>query len=231
MKVYQKINSLFKRDMSLPKSPIIIGEYSCPEFKYLESNLWLFDEKIDGTNTKIFFDGYDLTFGGKTDNAQMPVKLLKYLQDKFLPQIDVFKKVFKDVHGEEIENYATGQVEFTKSVYLYGEGYGGKIQSGSKYNEHESFILFDINIFGWWLNREDVKNIAQQLKIEVVPEVGCGTLVEMVKIVKSGFKSHFGEFKAEGIVARPMVPLRTRRGDRVIAKLKYKDFYEGKNRN
>jgi len=224
MKVYHKINSLFKRDMSLPKNNIIIGEYSCPEFEYLENNLWLWDEKMDGTNTKVHFDGYNLTFGGKTDNAQIPVKLLKHLQNKFLPQIDVFREIFKDVQGEEIENYATGQVEFTKSVYLFGEGYGGKIQGGGKYRPDESFILFDVKIGDWWLHREDVKDIASKLNIDVVPELGQGTLLELPGRVATGFKSAFGDFTAEGIVARPAVPLHTRSGRRIITKLKYKDF-------
>lgn len=231
MKEYHKVQSLFKRNMSLPKNPMMFGDYTCPEFEYLENNLWLWDEKIDGTNTKIYFDGDNITFGGKTDNADIPSRLVKVLQNIFLPQIDVFREVFKDAPEEEITNYATGQVEFLKDIYLFGEGYGGKIQKGGKYRQDESFILFDVYISGWWLKREDVKDIAQRFKLDIVPEVGVGTLKEMVTKVEAGFKSNFGDFVAEGIVARPMVPLKSRRGDRIITKIKHKDFYEIKNRN
>ena len=213
MLTYHKINSLFLRDSSKPKNPIIVGEYTDPVFKYLENNLWDFDEKIDGTNTKILFTGVDLFFGGKTDNAQMPTKLLKFLQDKFLPQIDTFKSIFVNPNDTE-----------RQEVYLYGEGYGGKIQKGGKYRPDESFILFDVKIGKWWLNREDVKDIAKKLSIDTVPELGQGTLIDLVKKVRAGFNSTFGDFIAEGIVARPAVPLCTRAGQRVITKLKHIDF-------
>jgi hypothetical protein len=46
----------------------------------------------------------------------------------------------------------------------------------------------------------------------------------MEKYCEEGFKSHWGDFIAEGIVARPKVELKTRAGHRIITKLKYKDF-------
>ena len=33
---YQKINTLYKRDMTKPKKPIILGEYSESEFEVLK---------------------------------------------------------------------------------------------------------------------------------------------------------------------------------------------------
>jgi hypothetical protein len=46
----------------------------------------------------------------------------------------------------------------------------------------------------------------------------------MVKICNKGFESQWGDFIAEGIVARPQVELRDRAGHRIITKLKHKDF-------
>jgi len=57
-----------------------------------------------------------------------------------------------------------------------------------------------------------------------VPIVGKGTLQDGIDLVKKGFNSVWGDFLAEGIVARPAVELRTRRGDRVITKIKACDF-------
>jgi len=88
-------------------------------------------------------------------------------------------------------------------------------------------VLFDVKINDWWLKREDVEDISRKFNIDVVPIVGYGTLEEMINLVKSRFKSAWslGEgFIAEGIVARPMIELKTRGGERIITKLKYKDY-------
>lgn len=52
---YQKINTLYKRDMTKPKKPIILGEYSEPEFEVLKDLKWEATEKIDGTNMSCCF--------------------------------------------------------------------------------------------------------------------------------------------------------------------------------
>lgn len=204
MKEYHKIQTIFKRDL---KGKIIESEYSCPEFEFLKDNEWIFTEKVDGTNIRIMFDKNQITFGGKTDNAQIPSFLVKYLQDKFLPQIDKFKEIF------------------TNSVCLYGEGYGAKIQKGGgNYRQDQSFVLFDIKIADWWLQRPDIITIATKMKIDVVPIIGRGTLQTLIDKVKGGIKSTWGDFLAEGIVARPATELKTRSGERIITKLKFKDF-------
>ena len=53
---------------------------------------------------------------------------------------------------------------------------------------------------------------------------GRGTLHEMVEQARKGIKSTWGDFAAEGIVARPAVELKTRAGHRIITKIKSKDF-------
>ena len=109
---------------------------------------------------------------------------------------------------------------------LYGEGYGTGIQKGGCYRDDKGFVLFDVWVNGWWLRREAVFDIADQLAIGVVPVVGVGTLPELVREVKAGFESQWGRFEAEGVVARPVVELCARNGQRIITKLKYKDFKE-----
>ena len=46
----------------------------------------------------------------------------------------------------------------------------------------------------------------------------------MIQRVQCGFDSRWGVFGAEGIVARPICELMNRQGERVITKLKCKDF-------
>jgi len=134
------------------------------------------------------------------------------LNETFLIQKDKFIEVFGDEGG----------------VCLYGEGYGGKIQkAGATYGGEQRFVLFDVKVGDWWLQREDVEDVANKLKIEVVPTCDGGSLNDMICMVKSGINSRWGDFVMEGIVARPSTELVARNGQRIITKLKYKDFYRG----
>lgn len=214
MKEYHKIQTVFKRDLENNFKTLIEGEYSIPEFEYLKSNEWVFTEKVDGTNIRIMFDGKNVLFGGKTDNAQIPQFLVQKLQERFLTI--KHKKVFQDKFGEE------------GNVCLYGEGYGEKIQKiGGKYRKDQDFVLFDVKIGDFWLQRHDVEDVAKVFDLDIVPILGIGNLIEMVEIVKKGFSSSWGEFVAEGIVARPKTELKTRAGKRIITKIKHKDFAQG----
>jgi len=216
MKAYHKIQTVLKRDPRTNYKTLVEGEVSLPEFEYLMGNLWTFTEKVDGTNIRVTFDGREIAFGGKTDNASIPAFLIKKLQDRFLPQAQKFVEKF----GGE-----------TTGVCLYGEGYGAKIQKGGgNYRQDPDFVLFDVKIGEWWLKRVDVEDVARFFDLDIVPIIGEGTLIEMIDKARNGFNSMWGNFLAEGIVARPKVELLTRDGSRLIAKIKHKDFYHEKNR-
>ena len=76
-----------------------------------------------------------------------------------------------------------------EEIILYGEGYGNKIQlNGEKYREDASFILFDVKVNGLWLEQKNVKNIANKLNIDVVPDLGIKTIPEIIELVKSEFQ-------------------------------------------
>lgn len=64
--------------------------------------------------------------------------------------------------------------------------------------------------------------------IKVVPIVGEGTLWEAVAFVKDHPMSTIAEkeHEMEGLVCRPAVELKNRRGERIIVKIKYEDFKE-----
>jgi hypothetical protein len=206
MQEYHKIQTVYLRDPATSYKTLLEGQFALPEFAYLADNMWFFTEKVDGTNIRVMFDGDAIAFGGKTDNAQIPFPLERKLEGRFLPQIETFGSTFVD------------------GICLYGEGYGEKIQGGGKYRQDQDFVLFDINISGWWLQRADVEGIAAMLGLDVVPIIGTGTLYDMVERAKAGFTSQWGSFMAEGIVARPTCELRSRGGGRIITKIKYKDF-------
>jgi hypothetical protein len=213
MNEYHKIQTIFKRDPKNNFKTLIDGEYSLPEFEYLANNLWEFTEKVDGTNTRIMFDGKSISFGGKTDNADINALLGNKLVETFITEESKhkFTKYFP------ILSYPDG-------ICLYGEGYGAKIQGGGNYRPDQGFVLFDVKIGDWWLQRKDVEDISAKLGLEIVPIIGRGTLFDMVKLVKAGVTSTWGEFQAEGLVGKPIIELKTRSGHRIITKLKTKDF-------
>ncbi len=207
MKEYHKIQTLFKRDLQQKSKPLIEGEWSLPEFEYLANNEWVFTEKVDGTNIRVMLAEGKVTFGGRTDSAQIPAQLVARLNEKFLPLADLALE------------------KLGENSCLYGEGYGAKIQKGGgNYRADQDFVLFDVKIGDWWLQRTDVEDVARTLGLDIVPIIGSGTLHDAVKIVKQGLKSTWGDFLAEGIVARPKIELFTRNKHRLITKIKGKDF-------
>ncbi len=219
MTKYHKILTVFKRDRT-NKGKIIFGEYAAPEFDYLKDNMWVFTEKVDGTNIRVMWDGENVIFGGKTDNAQMPVFLLYRLQELF--EGTAKKKLFR----ETFTDTKTGEI--MTDVCLYGEGFGARIQKGggNYIKDGVDFALFDVKIGDWWLERTNIEDIADKLGINVVPIVCESDLLDMANIAQCGFKSKWGDFMAEGIVAKPALELRNRAGHRIITKIKHKDFKE-----
>jgi len=214
MKEYHKIQSIYLRD---DDGVFIPGEWSKPEFEYLKDLQWIWTEKVDGTNTRVIYEpslsNSKISFKGKTDESQIYVRLLERLNDLFNQEnmIEIFKE-------------QKGSIIFP--LTLYGEGFGRKIQKGGgNYNpDGVDFVLFDVFIGGLWLKRESIERISSNLNIQIVPIVGKGTLSEAIEFTKSGFKSHWGDFIAEGLVLRPEIDLQTRRGERIITKVKHKDF-------
>jgi len=200
---YHKIQTVYKRDPATKHKTVLVGEYSLPEFAYLADCEWMFTEKVDGTNIRIGWDGTSVTFGGRTDNAQIPAFLVQRLMELFT---------------------ATTMAQLAPMT-LYGEGYGAKIQKGGGNYKSDGvdFVLFDV-FCGMWLERENVEDIATQLLVKAVPILGSGTLLNLKEYVHAGFTSRWGNFQAEGIVARPIVELLNRRGERIITKLKCRDF-------
>ena len=66
--------------------------------------------------------------------------------------------------------------------------------------------------------------MSKSLSIDVVPIIGEGTLNDAIEKTKMGSHSTWGSFNAEGLVMRPKVELFDRFGDRIIAKIKTRDF-------
>ena len=244
---YQKINTIFMRDAKnviMPYEPFVE-----PEFEYLRSLKWRGECKVDGTNMRIEvtkaevwddsmepskLEGVQLNvrFAGKTDNAQIPPKLLKFMEDNY-PKEKVLAslglKEFIPVEEWEVDhNWLT--YESIPNIYtIYGEGYGAGIQKagGNYIKDGVGFIVFDVKVNDIYLKTEARDEIATKLGAPIVPFMGYFTLDEAIEYVRKGFKTGLWDnkdFIEEGLVLRTDLGLRNRMGKRLIVKVKYEDF-------
>ena len=208
MREYEKIETLFNRDVNGTKK-LIFGSLRNEAIEYLMYLPWIFTEKIDGTNIRIHWDGHKVSFGARTEKSTIPPHLMKYLVDTFGG--DETEQLFEQTYGD-------------KEVILFGEGYGAKINKGEAYRPDVSFILFDVLVEDIYQSREVVEDTATMFGIEVVPVVCAGTIDDGVRFVMSNPKSTIGNAMMEGVVGRPLIELKDGNGQRVIVKMKWKDF-------
>ena len=202
---YPKINTIWKRDEN-NKFRIIEGDYSKIEFTAIKK--WNITEKIDGTNIRVIYKNGIVSFGGRTDNAQIPAHLYEYLQRTFT--LPIMLEVFGDA-----------------DVVLFGEGYGPKIQKGGGlYRKDVGFILFDAYIDGWWVLRNSIEDISDKIGIHYVPLIGTMKINEAVEYVQSKPNSIIANEPKimEGIVARSTPLLLFRDGNPLMWKLKVRDY-------
>lgn len=204
---YTKIPNIFKREEH-GNNKLIEGDYSTPELEYLANVPWVWTEKVDGTNIRVVWDGHSVSFGGRTDKAQIPAHLVNKLNE-----------LFGGTNKEEIFEQKFGETP----VILFGEGFGEKIQKGGGLYGAVDFILFDV-FCGMWLKRDAVEDIADTFGIRAVPIVNTGTLPEAVEYIRQHPKSSLRDAELEGIVCRPLHELADRRGNRIIVKIKCRDF-------
>lgn len=200
------------RDM-LGTKKLIEWKFRNEEVEFLKDNTWQFTEKVDWTNIRIYWDGHRVSFAGRTDNAQLPWDLYKFLYDTFWGERN--EELFEQKYGET-------------PVMLFGEWYGEGIQSWWDYRKWKGFILFDVLINNMWLKREDVEWIATMWWIPVVPIVFEWTIAEAVSYVKAQPKSmiSINDKLSEWLVWRPKCEIKDRRGNRIIVKVKVCDFNE-----
>ena len=243
---YPKINSLYKRqftetdtktgeirflDKGKSGNPLIIGDYACPEFAAI--NRWTVTEKVDGTNIRIIYKDGNVTFGGRTENAQIPRNLLKYLQETFgdwnlhkqFPCSESLEKLLDPFSNDRAYPH----------VILFGEGYGPKIQSGGYYRKQPSFILFDVYVDGLWLSRENVDALGEEMYIDTVPMLssnGKGDWIWNTKDIEDFVRqrpisevTQVESHEMEGIIARsePQMLFRDTKTP-IMFKLKCRDF-------
>ena len=214
MQKYQKIENIINYD-GKGNLPVDFTE----KYKTLKDIQVFGTEKVDGTNIGIVWDGYRISFQGRTEKSQLPKHLEQKLTEMFLTE--EMENVFEQVFGE-------------KEAIVFGEGYGEKIQQGggnyfSLTGDRVGFIAFDVVIDGYYLSRENVEDVCSKLNIPVVPVVYRGTLKGALHYVLNNRESKVAlsnnaKNDIEGIVCQPNVQLFDNKGDRIIFKVKYRDM-------
>lgn len=166
-------------------------------------------------------------------------KFTPVLNDKnqiqyFYPEVMNIMEGSLPVKGDKVDNVeAPGNYMVTLEevpVYIYGEFFGKKIQAGGNYDKDKNrFSIFDICVQGWWVPIDMLNDYAAKLGLDVAPYIGQMTIEEAEKMVMKGFKTLVPDvsnpdYLEEGIVARPIVPIKDPRGRRIIVKIKTCDY-------
>ena len=209
MKKYPKISGLYPFNGELKQFDAIDG---CADrnVELLKNHMWLWSEKVDGTNIRLYWDGYDLYLKGRTDKSQFSADQEEYLLDNVAT--DALKHLIEQMFKE-------------KEVYIYGELHGKNIQKvGKLYSEDYQFRVFDIEIDGIWLERHDVQDLCGQLGLKHVPYILEGTIGDAEDWVMENKFSTFSDAPLEGLVGIPVGGFLDRQGKRIAVKVKYRDL-------
>ena len=136
--------------------------------------------------------------------------------------------------GDPVDKATTAgiyMVEMVEApVYIYGEFFGKKIQAGGNYDkDNNRFSIFDICVQGWYVPIDMLNDYAKKLGLDVAPYLGQMTIDTAEALVRKGFKTKVPnvsnpDYLEEGIVARPIVPIKDPRGKRIIVKIKTCDY-------
>lgn len=261
---YQKINTLYKRDAKNVIMPY--AGFTEPEFEYLRGLKWRAEIKIDGTNMRIevtkhpvlngtIVNGvyFEVEYKGKTDNTQIPPKMLKFMQehfpeDKVLSALGLEKEISLDNWVDRkwtFDDGVTPNYDAIPDMYtIYGEGYGSGIQKGGNYiKDGVDFRVFDVKVTckyhkgnmqvdEIYLNVEARDEIANKLGANIVPLYGYRTIDEAVDVVRKGIVTGMWDnpyLIEEGLVLRTDCGLLNRQGKRLIVKIKTEDFVKYRN--
>lgn len=194
---------------------LLDGKYIDETVEYLKDLPFCWQEKIDGTNISIDWDGHKISFHGRTKESSIQSNLLNTLVDRF-----------KNQETEELFEQKFGEKHFV----LYMEGFGKKVntngRNGIYLEDGVDFALFDVYAVDsdCWLKRDSVYDIAMAFGLREPDYLFEGTIKNAIEFVKTKPKSHIGNADMEGVVGRPLLELRDRMGKRIIVKVKVRDY-------
>lgn len=222
---YQKIPTIYARDPQTHR--VVVGEYATPELQHLADARWIAEEKVDGESIRVELGpfGETLYFRGRKDRSQLSAKRSDFLATRF--DLEKLRALFQMDRFAEIGDHP--------DTVLYCELFGLDVQKAGRFYSPSAYMvmLFDVRMGRRWASREDVLEIASELDI-CAPSLWTSaspptvTLSEATRIAQVGFSSTFSAEEekpmAEGLILRPVVDLFDAKGNRILAKIKTRDF-------
>lgn len=211
---YDKFSSPFKKDEKFINTEELSQEL--PQGRYIVT------EKIDGTNIRIILTKPDDE--GKREVVIGSRKLLLNEEDKTSKQ---YFDCLKEVNIRKLVEYFK---EVNSTVIIYGEGYGAGVQKGGIYSSVKNFRVFDIRIGRAYQDWFYIEKVCVDNQLNIVPLVGyCRTIsyrdceLELKRHEETLIKEGSGG-KSEGLVYKFEPVLLNKYGERLIFKVKHKDF-------
>lgn len=220
--MYHKIETLFNRDPSTFKVNPECG-MRVPGFQAVDN--WVVEEKCDGMNIQVHMNDptclvdreapfpIEVLIQGRTPNAQFKPHWMEYLKSIFTAPLA--EALFKS------------ELHPGNKVTLFGELMGPKINGNLHGLTELEFRGFDVLVDdAWWMERAQLDQVLYHFKTKGAPVVGRLNTERIIHMIRERETvsqiSTNGYF--EGVVCRPAFELRLQSGERLIWKLKTKDF-------
>jgi len=190
----------------------------------LPRGTWIVTEKIDGTNIRIILD--QQKEDGSRDYYIGSRKLILNNEDKNSKQ---FLDCIKDVNINKLIDYFK---DIKHTITIYGEGYGAGVQTGHIYSQDKNYRVFDIKIGDVYQDWTYVCKVCVDNQLNIVPLLGNSKELSYDKCV--GLLNTFHNTliqegiggTPEGVVYKFEPVLLDKYGERLIFKVKFKDFYD-----
>lgn len=144
-----------------------------------------------------------------------------------------------DKYAESVKSFAEALLIFMQIkdavVSIYGELYGGNVQSGMPYAKEKDFIAFDATVNGQPIQKLYLISLLERHSIPLVPLIALtDSLTEALELNESftskllceDFNGPEHHKEAEGLVIEPVIPAFLPCGSRVYFKKKTKRFLE-----
>lgn len=218
------------------KFPSLENTYRQKEIDYVvnggHSNVgWIVTEKVHGANFSFWMtevDGVvDIKCAKRTGFIKDDEKFFNYK-----PVLEKYRDNLIKLFYEMKESY-----DSTTTV-LYGELFGGNIQSGMCYPLEQDFVGFDIKVDSgkglYPINKVFALNVISDFGIPSIPVMGYAISLDGAlefneyftsKLIRDGFDGLEEHKESEGLVIEPVEPLFLNRS-RVYFKKKTKRFLE-----
>lgn len=227
---YDKILAPFARDTAKSKY-VDIMKFSRHEFEMLANVGWNWTLKIDGTNINVIWDGERVSYVGHTEKTQFNERTKKFLDETFLtPEAET---IFEDLYGKRPVKIS---MEFVSKDMNQNYGY----IEGAVY----IFDIFNMETGKIWTSEETLNTFVERFegsRVFIAPFIGYMNIWDAVDLAKGYeiiwnrhpekwkgenilIKNPLGPYTIEGIVGRLPYELFDNNGNRIITKVKCKDY-------